>query len=831
MKHFLLKAILPAFLLLGATSLIACNSSGKLPTNSYEKVKFALDGVEKSFKSPKASKKSLALNKKERLGGSNPESGLATIFSLYTNEDIRDDFLDDVEYNQPPMVQFQYMKKVLEKVGSGYEFGTKYYDTVTGDVLLDIQTGLKSKKDEDKFNYTFGLGIDINIDNNDLITADVSFDIKINRGQEEYKTKWYVAIELDYDMNNSSPNYTMTMVTENNESELPYYQHYTYEYDYVEVKNSSINEWRKFCMDNNHRLVKDAAHPNFESYTTGDAKYKVDACSWYKDGTYYKNKRTRELNGNEAKTVGEALFTDLGLNANEINADVFFNKNNTPNSVLKTCYQEFCKIAKEDIIYSLLTREEQGGGQQQQQKTAIMAMNGDLKSPAENHLIPKDTSIGQVFNGFVDGHGEKRVIVLYYVDQNGALMEEIRDLDTLTYFFKLRDKDSVVMFEDLGRTLEEAYQNLLENYEISENDLQRECQIIFISKENQELYGMMPITYDGEFPSVYTKPEWPKALTDLGLPEYDGESVQFNYNEQGERKVLGINYTNYEEGEEYCQKLRQNGFEYNYEINVNQNEVAFKKAISDQYNIFVIFHYEKNTNYFVLTAWKEEVQQGPVQPYSVYVIGDFNNWGKEDPVEFEASCENGFWIFTLEGFHASAGESFALVINLNAPGERYIDYGEITDDTMGYIEPYYYNGEVNAMKTVKSFTANIIVEESGMVRLQFTDTTQEIQYLTIVGSFNGWSTEEGTIEMEKKSDYVFEKIVGFDEGVEFKIMQNHSWDVNYGYKEIKAFQSADMRTRFAEGEYGNVLMKKSLTFKLTATIDDSGLIFKVDIIA
>ena len=817
--------------LLAVGALTGCGGSNKLPTNNYEKVKFAFNGVEKSFKNPKAGKKSLILNKKERLGGSNPESGLSTIFSLYNDEDKRDDFLDDVEYNQPPMVQFQYMKKVLEKVGSGYEFGTKYYDTVTGDVYLDIQTGLKSKKDEDKFNYTFGLGMDINIDNNDLITADVSFDIKIARGQEEYKTKWYVVIELDYDMENSSPNYTMTMVTENNESELPYYQHYTYEYDYVEVQNSNIYEWRKFCMDNNNRLVKDVAHQNFESYTTGDAKYKVDACSWYKDGTYYKNKRTRELNSNETKTVGEALYNDLGLNANEINADAFFNKNSTTNSVLKTCYQEFCKIAKEDIIYSLLTKEEQGGGQQQQQKTAIKAMNGDLKNPAENHLIPKDTAIGQIFNGFVDGHGEKRVIVLYYVDQNGALMEEVRDLDSLTYFFKLRDKDSVVMFEDLGRTLEEAYQNLIENYEISENDLQRECQIIFMSKENQELYGMMPITYDGAFPSIYTKPVWPKALTDLGLPEYDGQSVQYNYNEQGERKILGINYTNYEEGEEYCKKLRQNGFEYNYEINVQQNEVAFKKSISDQYNIFIIFRYEKNSNYFVLTAWKEEAQQGPVQPYSVYAIGDFNNWGKEDPVEFATSYENGFWTFTLEGFHVSAGESFAFVINLNAPGERYIDYGEITDDTMGYIEPYYYNGEVNAMKAVKSFTANITVEESGMVRLEFTDTTQEIQYLTIVGSFNGWSTEEGTIEMEKKSDYVFEKIVGFDEGVEFKIMQNHSWDVNYGYKEIKAFQSADMRTRFAEGEYGNVLMKKSLTFKLTATIDDSGLVFKVDIIA
>jgi hypothetical protein len=92
MKHFLLKTILPAFLLLGAASLSACNSN-KLPSSSYEKVKFAFNGVEKSFKSPKVAKKSLSLNKRERLGGSNTDSGLSTIFNLYTDEDKRDDFL------------------------------------------------------------------------------------------------------------------------------------------------------------------------------------------------------------------------------------------------------------------------------------------------------------------------------------------------------------------------------------------------------------------------------------------------------------------------------------------------------------------------------------------------------------------------------------------------------------------------------------------------------------------------------------------------------------------------------------------------------------------
>ena len=52
----------------------------------------------------------------------------------------------------------------------------------------------------------------------------------------------------------------------NDERELPFYGRYTYEYDYVDVKNNSISEWRKFCMDNDHRLYKDDTHQDFNAY-------------------------------------------------------------------------------------------------------------------------------------------------------------------------------------------------------------------------------------------------------------------------------------------------------------------------------------------------------------------------------------------------------------------------------------------------------------------------------------------------------------------------------------------------------------------------------------
>lgn len=133
-----------------ALSIGACSNT--LPSSNYEKVKFAFNGVEKSFKKITTTQKDLVRTNRNNRIGSNINDGLNTIFSVYTENDLRDDFLEDVSYNQPPMIQFQYIKKVLEKIGGGYDFNTKYSDSINGEVYLDIETGQKSDKEKDKFN-------------------------------------------------------------------------------------------------------------------------------------------------------------------------------------------------------------------------------------------------------------------------------------------------------------------------------------------------------------------------------------------------------------------------------------------------------------------------------------------------------------------------------------------------------------------------------------------------------------------------------------------------------------------------------------------------------
>ena len=640
-KTWIASALL---LFLMAMPLQSCGET--LPTNKYEKVKYAFNGVEKSFKNNAGKKKSNSNAAPKTIKNANLNTSLLEgVKELYTSEDIEGNDLSDLSYDQPPMIQFQYIKKVLEKIGNGYEFNKKYYNTITGDMYLDINTGLKAEtKDEYKYNYTFVLGLNINIDDTDLITADVSFDINLKKGSDSYTTKWYVGIELDYDMANSSPNYTMSMVTENDERELPYYGHYTYEYDYVEVKNSTINEWRKFCMDNDHRLYKDDTHQDFSDYVNEGCEYRVDACAWFKNGTYYKSKKTRQ-EGQYADTVANALFKDLGLNANEIDADRFFNQTGEVNDKIKVCYQEFNKIAKEDIIYDLVCRDEDHHDENKV-VTSIRAFNSDLTGGAGGYQVPGNTLIRELLSSFTDNFGEKVVIHLYYLDQHEGILSEITELSYLRLFIKAQNSN-----ESIQVNLEDNLYDVIVRGNIQERGLS----IAFIDDNN--IGGYMDFSYAGEFPDSYTKPEFPQALKDIGVPEYEGERYSFGAGcvfDKEPYKLVIID-TDGNEEENYRTKLLKNGFEVTEIMGYRE----YKKLVNGKYVCISINNAAIESGCLTIAVSTQDAPDAFVVN-AVSMVGSFNNWQVDtNCAEFTKTGENEF---TLD-VHMVVGEKFKIVVN------------------------------------------------------------------------------------------------------------------------------------------------------------------------
>ena len=342
--------------ILAISSLTGCGTNNKYvpPTTPYEKVKTAFSGVESSFRNV-SSNNAKQLNKKlSRVAAS---STLDSLFSIFSSEDNQGDVIEDLSYTQPPMIQFQCLKYAFDKIGSNYSFDTKYYDTVIGKVYIDFETGLEGEhKSQFEYDYSFTLGLAINIDANDFITADVSFSIVLSKEGNTYQTDWYVSMALNYNMDKENPTYTLTMLTNNDETGIPYYDRCVYEYDYVDVQENQIKEWRKFDLEAHIPLVKDNEHQTFASYINDGVSYEVGSFSWYKNSAFYKAK---DLNRNTDRRERVAnLLYELGLNATDIDKAPFFNKQGNKNNVIQTMYSEFSNIFRKDIIYSLVTRDD-----------------------------------------------------------------------------------------------------------------------------------------------------------------------------------------------------------------------------------------------------------------------------------------------------------------------------------------------------------------------------------------------------------------------------------------------------------------------------------------
>ena len=473
MKKLLSLFIIAAMALGFSACLAGCNA---LPTSAYEKVLFALNGVEKSFRSSdkksevnKSGGYSLFLSPSKKVYADESQA-LAAISAIYNDGDVFEQSEDSFAYDEPPMIQFQCLKAVFERIGKDYSFGTKYYSDVNGELYIDIETGdkideLRSDAADYKYDYTFGLAISVNIDDSDLITADVSFDITIYRENERYHTNWYVSMRLDYDMRSSSPNYTLLMLTDNQEAELKYLNRIQgYEYDYVQVKDSRIVEWRKFDLDASEKLIFDDSHPNFDSYLNNeDFEFKAGTTKWFKDG---KLRKITRMTSEKSLTVARAYADGLKMNSTDINGEEFLNKNGEKTDKINEIYREFCTLFKGDVIYSLvLNSSSKHGGEQGDGATGIVFYADSIGSEYQSFVIFEDMTglqfltEDQVAKGQVIPHPS----FYYRVGENGR-GEKITDLTSAVFDFYSFDSQNDIPNVSLSYSdfITSSMQNILE---------------------------------------------------------------------------------------------------------------------------------------------------------------------------------------------------------------------------------------------------------------------------------------------------------------------------------------------------------------------------------
>lgn len=836
------KKVLLLTALLGlSSSLISCGGSSGgdggnapepyvVPTDSYSKVKTAFNGVERSFRN--VSNKSLA--PKYSLRTSQKEEGaLSDLFSLFTSDDTRGSTLDDLEYDQPPMIQFQYLKKVLEVVGESYSFGTKYYDTITGDIYVDFETGLedKDKKEANKYAYTFGLAIDVDIDESDLITADVSFDINLAKGIESYTTQWYVSMELDYDMEKASPNYTMKMITDNDEVELPFRNMFVYEYDYVEVKDNNIKEWRKFCLSSNQRLNRNEVHPTFASYASeDDFSYTVECFAWYKDGTFYKNNNIKDQ---KKLAFGESLFTGLELNHTDINPEAFFSKQGTVNSKIKDIYGEFGRIYGKDIIYDLVVSEDDHGGHHGQDvgelANIVWTTNEEFVPNFPNTVI-MDTNIHTLFNE-PNAWGEGLYPVFKFLDENGGEIERTNDLSLFDMYLIL----------EYGGAQSPVY------YEISEYDAVKDLfdgvsdyqiTIKFVYKENTDFelelgisnginqgmkgfYGFPKIKFDAAGWGEY----FPYADD---LDEKYSSTSGWNGYSAGQMQVLDINNESISSVVAYTKDYQ--GLIYSYKGKLSA--LGFENGIDESTEYMYLYNEELNGTfkcYFNFDVGYESFAE------LRFVFKPGEEPGGDDPV-IPDLVELGVAINQLTDYSCVLPDNPDVKYYCQVDGNEIIPY-EIDADTMRSIfssvelyssrdnsvyrenqDIYYYCYDQGMPGFMHLLYFSYI--NNSIKAYNFHAGNLNVNYV-VTGDWCNWSLEPGMPRMFETyatldTAIVSELTLFIEEGQGFKVVKNFDWNEgNWGYKSLRG----DEKGYFRNGENENITANASGQYTFRISID------------
>lgn len=344
-KHRLFVA---AFL--GLSFLAGCgeSASARLPESKFEKVQYALNGVENSLKNQKSARKNAArlLPKGKR----SEADALNAIYGLFPDGTASE---PDFKYDEPPMIQFLYIKKTLEKIGSGFDFGVKYQETITGDIYYDFSTGKETTEPAFKQSYSLNFSLYINIDDNDLINCKTLFDVDYRHDNDVHHQSMYAEIFLDYDMKKTDANYQLRMfaLDDCSEFKVPEERYFSAEFDYVSVYSDAITEWGKIGYSANKAITLDQTHPSFADYLSESSLAYKPTIQLYRNGKRYQR---NQLDNDKANQIVTIACDDLGVNGTDIPYKDYIKKPAVPQPILKTCFDEFSNIYGRDLMYNIV---------------------------------------------------------------------------------------------------------------------------------------------------------------------------------------------------------------------------------------------------------------------------------------------------------------------------------------------------------------------------------------------------------------------------------------------------------------------------------------------
>jgi hypothetical protein len=143
-------------------------------------------------------------------------SGYSDIFGEFTGQDYVGSYPRDFNYDDEPFIQFRYAKGFLDKKGTDFVFGRKYYDQFDGrEVYFDFSTGKKDiTKDYDNIvACDVVVGSDIKVNALNQIISNVVFqNTYVLSNGFSFSVNRYVNFLLDYEFGSEGINYLLKVM-------------------------------------------------------------------------------------------------------------------------------------------------------------------------------------------------------------------------------------------------------------------------------------------------------------------------------------------------------------------------------------------------------------------------------------------------------------------------------------------------------------------------------------------------------------------------------------------------------------------------------------------
>ena len=809
-------------LLTAVFGISACGGRVKLPTNNYEKVRFAFNGVENSLKNGGASAKKTSAGFDRPAGALTvfTASPIAKLFAkkaenddlstIYNAMSVEKETADpSFEYDEPPMIQFRYLKAMLEEVGEDFAFGTKYTYTLTGEIYYDFDRRTAPQSEEYRTRYSLDISVKIDIDGNDLITAEVGFDVTYSQNDESRHQQRYSAFVLDYDMNDASPTYTLAMtdiddlLDYRNENE----KYISAEYDYVNVEKNSIREWRKFGVCSPEPLSNDQ---------NDDFAYKYSVLRAYRDNKVY-HLQNAFLKDPALKT---AVLNGTGLLDEAASFKRFYAEQGTENGKIRTVVDRFNEILGKDIVNSFVytgaTEKWEGGNENHQSDNLFLRAISqkeiqdptigqdcaliDLFRPDGGVIFDQKSGSSDYFSIYLK-NGEENTVAVYNDLNFNELNVKVRSTAyDKTEWIDVNGSERDTFSSFVARSgFHQAY------YENEPEAMTLEFDVSLRSDPNVKLQDPLRVTLRNEGASRRLLNQWSLACKYINAYAPVKDMIPAFEGPEGILYIARVSSNNGSDGKEDAPILSGRiGFVSSGDL--SESTAAYKNKLKE------LGFVENAYN----SSYTKRMDDHYVLKLTVFDNGmDFELTAQEKPAEsltdvIKRLIGNGsITIPTFPGDYEYRVEGNVIRIQNNNGSYigDYISslggYGFLVGSCDGYTAAYQFVG--GTLYRIREMGYSIAVEKVNVA-------------LTLVGDFNGWSQTDESSDLLNVSfgtmgdNICFEKEIGLTVGQGIKILKNHSW-ANGGYGFNLYSGSPTFDPALYEGdENGNIVVKESGTY-------------------